>query len=324
MMDLYHEWMKVDDLAIKAVELSLPEHAQEVVKRIHLDYAQDIGMVGLLRRTHIEAGFDAAAQLFWASRREPSSPRLETVLAQLLLNIAASAIYDVMKELARDPGQVGTFIDARGITASALQAGGLDLAIAWTHLRNVWQLHRWRRDQRVEPVQTFITEMLGGTEVRIAIDGATASEVETVRRNLLYAVRGLVVQEIERSGEVVLPANGRTVSGVAASGGLGFGAPIPWPTAGRLKPIGEFVLAVPQIGGLLPDALTDLLNRCQAAVSADQSVVGHVSVYCRSIGKPLVLLGDRQMRSIQKHGFVVVDGTVGRVKLFVERAASGI
>ncbi len=324
MKALYDEWVKVDDLAIKAIELSPPEHAQEVVKRIQLDYAQDIGMVGLLRRTHVETGFHAAAQLFWASRREPSSPRLETVLAQLLLNIAASAIYDVVKELARDPGQVDTFIDTRRIAASALQAGGFDVATAWTHLRSVWQLHRWRSNNHVEPVQTFITQMLGGTEVSIAIDGATAAEVETVRRNLLYAVRGLVVEEIERSGEVLLPANGRTVLGVAASNGLGFGAPIAWPAARRLKPSGEFVLVVPQIGGLVPDALTDLLNRCQAAVSADQSLVGHVPVYCRGIGKPLVLLGERQRRAIQKHSFVVVDGTAGRIKLFIERAASGL
>lgn len=324
MKALYDEWIKVDDLAIKAIELSLPEHAQEVVKRIHLDYAQDIGMVGLLRRMHVEAGFHAAAQLFWASRREPSSPRLETVLAQLLLNIAASTIYDVIKDLARDPDQVDAFIDARGIAASALQAGGLDLATAWAHLRSVWQLHRWRSNDCVKPVQAFITQVLGGTEVSISIDGSTAAEVETVRRNLLYAVRGLVVQEIEHSGEILLPANGRTVLGVAASDGLGFGAPIAWPAASRLKPAGEFVLMVPQIGGALPNALTDLLNRCQAAISVDQSSVGHIPVYCRAIGKPLVLLGERQIGSIQKHGFVVVDGTAGRIKLFIERAASGI
>ncbi|WDF73928.1 hypothetical protein [Novosphingobium sp. KACC 22771] len=324
MNKLYEEFTKVDDIAIKAVELSLPKHAMEVIERIRLDYAQDIGIIGLLRRTHIEAGFEEAARLFWRSRREPASPRLESVLSQLLLNIAASAIFEVLKELGRDPDQIEGFIGARAIAANAWQAGGLDMVVAWDHLCRIWQLYRLKKAGSVEPVQATINETLNGAAIRIEIEGATISEVETIRQNLLYVVRGLVIQEIERSGEVVLPANGRSIVGLPASPGLGFGAPVVWPAAARLKPKGEFILAVPSIVGQLPDALTELLSACHAAVSIGTGLTGHVPVYCRSIRKPLVLVSDPQMSRILKHGFVVVDGTAGRVKLFLDRASSGL
>lgn len=324
MDELYEQWIKVDDLAIKAIELSLPRHGGEVIDRIRLDYAQDIGIIGLLRRTHLEDDFEEAARLFWRTRREPDSPRLESVLAQLLLNIAASAIYEFLKELSRDPSQIAHFIEARGIAANVWQAGGLDMVMAWDHFRRVWQLHRWKQAGRIEPVQATISETLRGAAIRIDIEGETADEVELIRQNLLYVVRGLVVQEIERSGEVLLPANGRAMEGIAASPGLGFGAPVSWPAAERLEPRGEFILAVPPIGGQIPDALTVLLSRCQAAISTDRGLTGHVPVYCRGIAKPLALVSDQQMNRILKHEFVVVDGTTGRIKLFLDRASSGV
>lgn len=245
MISVYEQWVKVDDLAIKAIELSLPDHGSEIIERIRSDYAQDIGIIGLLRRTHLEAGFDDAAQLYWGSRREPTSPRLESVLGQLLLNIAASAIFEVLRELGRDPSQIAGFIESRAIAANVMHAGGLDLAVAWVHLSRIWQLHRWKRAGVIEPVRATIREMLEGATIHVDIEGKTASEVEKIRQNLLYAVRGLVIEEIERSGDVVLPANGRTIEGTAASYGLGFGAPVCWPAAGRLKPTGQYVLAVP-------------------------------------------------------------------------------
>lgn len=322
--ELYDELAKVDDIAIKAVELSLPKHAVEVIERIRLDYAQDIGIIGLLRRTHIEAGFDEALQLFWRSRREPTSPRLESVLSQMLLNIAASAIFEVLKDIGRDPEQIKGFMSARAIAASVWQAGGLDMVLAWDQLCRVWQLYILKKAGKVEPVQAAITETLNGCAIRIEIEGETVSEVETLRQNLLYAVRGLVIQEIERSGEIVLPANGHEIVGVPASSGLGFGPPALWPAARRLNPAGEFILAVPSIGGQLPEALTKLLSACQAAVSTDIGLTGHVSVYCRSIGKPLVLVTDTQMNCILAHNFIVVDGTAGRIKLFLDRASSRV
>jgi hypothetical protein len=321
---LYEQWIKVDDIAIKAVELSLPHHDAEIVERIRLDYAQDIGLIGLLRRTHVEVNFEEAARLFWGSRREPTSPRLESLISQLLLNIAASAIFDILKELGRDPAQIANFIDARAIANDALQLGTFDLIAAWDHLLQIWQLHRWKQAGRIEPVRATISETLAGGTIRLEIEGATTTEVEVIRKNLLYAVRGLVIQEIERSGEVLLPANGRTIVGIPASAGIGFGTPVRWPAAARLEPGGKFILAVPPIGGRLPEALTDLISDCQAVVSTEKGLTGHVAVFCRSIAKPLVLVSQQQMTRLVKHGFLVVDGTAGRIKLFLDQLSSGL
>lgn len=54
----YHDWIKVDDLALKAIQLSLNEADRDViVSRITSDYMTDVGAIGMLRQRWLETAF---------------------------------------------------------------------------------------------------------------------------------------------------------------------------------------------------------------------------------------------------------------------------
>ncbi|MEP3225651.1 MAG: PEP-utilizing enzyme [Parasphingorhabdus sp.] len=321
--DLLNDWSKVDDIAVKALSLSLTNSVGEVVmQRLRNDYLQDVGIIGLLRQTYVEHSLEATAKQFWESRREANSPRVESLIAQLLLNITASGIFEVLKELYQDPQQLKLFLSDRNIAAISLYNTRFDVALAWRDLKMLFQLHKLKSGHNAETVKTVISEVLSGHKIRIEIEGDVENDINSLQKNLQYALRGLVFNEIEKSGEVILPANGRSLRGRPGSHGIGWGGPVMWPAAELARPTGEYVLVVSDFQGALPDNFMHIMSTAQAVVS-DGGMTGHIAVFCRGIGVPLVLVNSRKLTSICKHGFVAIDGTIGIIKLFLTRAASG-
>ena len=77
MSDAYHTLAAFDDLAFAAMKISLSEPEQSIiVERLREDWMTDVGVIGLLRRQHIETqSVETPAKLYWESRREAlSSP----------------------------------------------------------------------------------------------------------------------------------------------------------------------------------------------------------------------------------------------------------
>jgi hypothetical protein len=55
MSDAYHALAAFDDLAFAALKISLSEPEQSIiVERLREDWMTDVGVIGLLRRQHIE------------------------------------------------------------------------------------------------------------------------------------------------------------------------------------------------------------------------------------------------------------------------------
>ena len=78
MSDAYRTLALFDDIAFAALKVSLSEPERSIiVERLRQDWMTDVGVIGLLRREHVESKTaQAPAKLYWESRREPLSPRI--------------------------------------------------------------------------------------------------------------------------------------------------------------------------------------------------------------------------------------------------------
>jgi hypothetical protein len=129
MADEYREWIKVDDLALRALRLSLwREERDTILERVTADYVTDIGAIGLLRQEWFATGsIDEVARTYWGSRREPESPRLESLLVQLLLNLAAAGIFEALRDLAKEPHHVAALLADRDLHIGMLSSINFNL-----------------------------------------------------------------------------------------------------------------------------------------------------------------------------------------------------
>src|ERR1044071_1541235 len=90
--DAYRSLVAFDDVAFSALKISLsePEHSI-VLDRLRQDWMIDVGVIGILRRQQLRTkSAEATAELYWNSRREPQSPRIESLLASFLINLSSA------------------------------------------------------------------------------------------------------------------------------------------------------------------------------------------------------------------------------------------
>lgn len=318
MNSIYRDWTKVDDLALTALKLSLyADKGLALVDRIASDYMTDIGAIGLLRQMWLESGsIDQVSRVYWSSRREPESPRIESLLAQLLMNLAASGIFEAIKEIATQPAHVIEFLTQRGVDLGALNSLNFSITEAWEQLTRLWQLHRWKNQGETERAQRVIRMVLDGGIVEVEADAHTLREIERLRRNLEAAVRGIVRQEIERDGRITLPENGRRYSGAPASAGCGQGRPIPWRIATEAPPNGEFILLIPHSASIGENLM--LIMEAKGVVTT-AGPISHIQVLSRGMKRPAVLVSEDILRDLESYGHLIVDGAAGKVAGFFER-----
>jgi hypothetical protein len=310
----YHDWIKVDDLALKAIQLSLSEADRDViVGRIASDYMTDVGAIGMLRQRWLETGsIEDVARLYWGSRREPESPRIESLVGQLLLNLAASGIFEVLKEIAKEPAYVTDFLRQRELHAGLLNSVGF-ATDAWDQLARLWQLHRWKRTGETERVQNVIRIVLAHGTIHVEADEQTRRELKQLRSNLEAVARGIVSQEIEREGALALPQDGRRYEGGAASPGLGQGRPIQWKDAIEGATCYNFVLLVPGSG---PIGDEHMLVMSASAVVTTGGPTSHIQVMARGMKRPAVQVDEHTLRDLAAYKHLIVDGTKGRIAGF--------
>lgn len=309
----YDQLAKLDDLAFRLLQLAIsPQDQAEFCDRIAVDYLQDLGMMGFLRRAHVES--DSVAKighLYWGSRREPASPRLESLIGTLLMNIASSVLYDALKEMALNPHVRALILD-RGLDIVQLPLAGIDVQSAWRDLASLWQMREWRQEDRIEEAASAIKIVLEGGELTVHIEAKTQKAVDILKVNVEMISRGLVAREVERDTSVKLPANGRRYEGAAASPGLGRGRVEKWPAPGARWPEGVFVLLIPQEADAASFDLPLLIARA-AAVVTNGGMTGHAAVSARGARRPAVIVSSTLLRDFEAYDELIVDGSAGLV-----------
>src|ERR1700733_12562955 len=162
-VDLYHLFTAFDDIAFSALKVSLSEPERSLIlDRLRQDWMTDVGVIGVLGKQKIQnKQGEATARLFWEPRREPLSPRVESVLASFLINLASSVVYDVLKEIINEGYNPSKLLEAHGVTMMAATAFVSETNILLEHVRTFMRLHRAKQDvTRAEEIRNAVRAVL--------------------------------------------------------------------------------------------------------------------------------------------------------------------
>ncbi|WBU29435.1 PEP-utilizing enzyme [Rhodopseudomonas palustris] len=315
-IDYYHLLTAVDDFAFAALKISLSEPERTiVVSRLREDWMADVGVIGVLRRQHIlTRSIEEPARTYWLSRREPLSPRIESLLASFLMNLASSLAYDILKELANDGYDVARLLRGRGIDLSLVGGfiGQIDVLTA--HVRTFLALHRAKQDEtRSEEVRNILSNVLEGQRLKLNVEDVDAA-VELLMKNLEPAIRGVIAEEMKKKNIYVdTKANGVLTRGLGVSPGLGYGPPACFDPENPESIPKNVVLL---IEGKTGTFALSCLEAAVAIITWDCRETSHVPVMCRGIGKPAVITAREEADMLLRRKFLVVDGSSGLIRSF--------
>jgi phosphohistidine swiveling domain-containing protein len=317
-IDSYHLLTAVDDFAFAALKVSLSESERTVVvTRLREDWTADVGVIGVLRRQHIlTRSIEEPARTYWHSRREPLSPRVESLLASILINLASSLTYDILKEFANDGYDVARLLRDRGIDLGLVGGFIAQIDVMLAHVRVLIALHRAKQDEaRSEEVRNIVSEVLEGRALKLNVEDVNVA-VELLMKNLKPAIRGVIAEELKkRRVHVDTKANGVLTRGAGVSPGMGYGAPTYFNLENLHSPPEHGVLFVEGKTG--PSAsVVSCLEVAAAVVTWDCGDTSHVPVMCRGIGKPAVITTREEADTLLRRKFLVVDGSSGLIRSF--------
>jgi hypothetical protein len=322
---LFASAKKVDDLAFQILAKSLPEDLAPLIsKRILYDYMSDIGAIGILREIYLQ-DFDLTkiCKLYWRSRREVGNPNFESIMAQLLMNVCASFIYDQIKILYDSGIMTQKWLSTRDILATAAFFSPSEFAQVLQHTRMMYSLYRSKSDELgAKKASQFVKNTLSDqATLQPELNSRDVRGFELILENIRVIAKAIVVDSVRNTGHKVrVPLDGMVIRGLPASGGLAWGRPIPATTYMSLEnPVGEFVIAMDS-NDLDPENAVTALYQGTAAITGD-FMTGHVSVLSRGLGKPCVGSINWKDQSLSNFSFVVVDGFAGTARFFLERPA---
>ena len=321
MRDKYHTLTAVDDIAFAALKLSLVEPERTVViERLREDWMSDVGVIGVLRQEHLlTRSAESPARVYWASRREPMSPRIESLLASFLLDMASAIVYDVLKEFAADNYNILKFLEDRGVTGAALTVFVGDIGVFVEHVRLFMRLHRLKRDvARADEICSVVQAVLSHREFEV--DDSADTAVDLLMANLVPAIRGILKTELKEHGvHIADTADGILSEGLAVSPGFGFGVPMRWHGGHAAHEISGYVLLLDERdvhGGV--DSRPHM-EEAEAVVFWDGSMTSHVAVICRGIHRAAVMVPMPEAEMLARKSFLAVDGSNGKIRGYHNR-----
>jgi hypothetical protein len=316
---------KIDDLVFQVLAKSLPEDLAHLIsKRILYDYMSDIGAIGILRELYLQ-DFDLTkvCKLYWRSRREVGNPNFESIMAQLLMNVCASFIYDQIKILYDSGIITQKWLSVREILATATFFSPSEFTQVLQHTRMMYSLYRSKSDELgAKKASQFVKDTLSDqAALQPELNSRDVKTFELILENIRVIARGIVVDSVRDTGhKVKIPLGGVVIRGLPASGGFAWGKPIAATKYVSLKdPVGEFVIAMDSYD-LDPENAVTALYQGTAAITGD-FMTGHVSVLSRGLGRPCVGAINWKDESLSNFSFVVVDGFAGTARFFLERPA---
>jgi phosphohistidine swiveling domain-containing protein len=321
-VDVYHIFTAFDDIAFSALKVSLSEPERSLIlERLRQDWMTDVGVIGVPRQQQIQTkSAEAAARVYWGSRREPLSPRVESLLASFLINLASALAYDVLKEFSNVGYDVSKLLEGRGVNISAVTGFVGEISILLEHVRAFMRLYRAKQDTaRSEEIRNAVQAVLDGQMLEIQ-DRSADVAVDLLMENLVPAVRGVIVEELKKKNVFVdTKADGVLTQGMPASVGFGFGPPVRW-KGQRIDLTGRsYVLLVAD-----SDIAHDIeprppLEEAAAIISWGGGMTSHVAVVSRALGRPAVIISASEVDMLMRRKFLLVDGSKGEVRSFHKR-----
>jgi len=282
----------------------------------------DLGAIGILRKLYLEnLDLNHVCELYWGSRREIGNPNFESLLGQLLINISASIVYDLIKLLYESGVITEQWLALRRISATAGFLSPAQLLQVFEHTRLLLSLYRLKQEPSgIDSASKFVRDTLAGdlTSTAETSSAPDAREFELILANMRVIARAVVIDSVRETGHAaIVPAGGLTLSGLPASSGVAWGKPITALEYLSSKPTGDFIIAIDS-NQLDADSTVMALHRGLASITSD-TMTGHVSVLARGIGKPCVAAIDWRAQKLENFSFAIVDGGKGIVRLFVQR-----
>lgn len=280
----------------------------------------DVGVIGFLRRQQIETqSMEVPAKLYWESRREPLSPRIESLFASFLINLAAAVVYDVLKELAAANYDVAPILQERGANLTVIAGFAAELRIFIEHARIFMRLHRAKEDvRRLNEVRDVIKAVLSNEKIAIENPDADAA-FDILMANLVPAVQGVIKEELKKGGIFVADQADAVLSrGHAASPGFGIGAPVRWKRE-TIHHIAPYILLIGnQDAHGEPDPRL-AIEQSAGVVSWDGGMYSHIAIACRIVRRAAVIISAQEAAMLERKKFLVVDGTNGEVRSYHHR-----
>ncbi|MFC1459347.1 PEP-utilizing enzyme [Microvirga arabica] len=322
MIDSYRALVLVDDIAFRALKISLVEPERStILNRLRDDWSTDVGVIGVLRQEQLRSGSAVdAAYLYWSSRREPTSPRIESLLASFLINLASSLTYDLLKDLIAQNYDLSKLLDVRGVTPAIVGAFTSDIPLLIAHVKTFIGLHRMKFDlNQAAELERQVARVIEKREA--PVPGVDAEQVvDLLMKNLVPAVKGIVKEELERKGVFLADnTNGVLTRGLPASPGYGFGVPIRWTNDLITQPRERYVLLISDKDVQPANDVLPLMEGASAVVSWFGYMTSHVAVTCRGIGRPAVIVTPQLADMLGRKNFLVVSGTEGEIRSYHSR-----
>jgi phosphohistidine swiveling domain-containing protein len=319
---LYRALVAVDDIAFAALKISMSEPERSIViDRLRGDWMTDVGVIGLLRKIHIQTqSIEAPALAYWSSRREPLSPRIESLLSSFLINLASAVVYDVLKEFANSGYNVSALLLARGADIASAVGFVEQISTILAHVRTFIAIHRAKQDERRRgEVVKVVQGVLDGRQLDFhSSDAADAAEL--LIKNLVPAVRGILAEELEKQLVIVdTAANGVLTRGVGASPGVGFGPPVRWDAMKISSERTPHVLFIVEGALEVESSLSILIEEAAAVVTWRGGMTSHIPIACRGVGRPAIIVKEEEAEMLMRRKFLIVDGRAGLVRSFSRR-----
>jgi phosphohistidine swiveling domain-containing protein len=318
MSDAYHTLAIFDDLAFAALKVSLAEPDRSIIiERLSQDWMTDEGIIGLLRRQHIETkSLEAPAQVYWESRREPLSPRIESLLASVLINLASSMVFEFLRGLVAGEYDLSGFLQERGANVRTIIGFSGDIQTLTEHARILMRLYRAKEDQRrADEVRRVVQDVLAGQKITIA-DASADRATELLLANLVPTIQGVIKEELKKSRVYVADEADAVLSkGLPAAPGFGIGVPVLWKDR-QIELIPPFVLLTPNTDASNKPDLRRAIEQSVAVVAWNGGMTSHIAVACRTIGRPAVLVSAPEADMLRPKKFLVVDGSSGTIRSY--------
>ena len=316
----YRETLKFDDISLKILELSLPHlYATRIIERIKIDYTTDIGIISLLReKYYMDQSLTNVCLLYWNSRIHKRAARLESIFSQLLLNIAANAIYDVLKDMASDADKLEKFMQMRRIAEENIAAFGWDLAQAWAHVRILVEMWLARAQDRFAELNETVLSVISGGDITFPESSQGETELKVIRANIEACTRGLLIRELEKVGyRFMVPLNGVKVRAIEGGGGFGWGKPRMWNKSELTYKEGDFVLI--SSGYDIPvDQIPNSIKLSNGVIQCGGDISSHILLVARGMGKAWAMVPKDLLEPFCRQKILVIDGFQTLVWLFHE------
>lgn len=343
--DLHHS---LDTLIFTSVNRVLKAKSlREAHKHFYLDFVKDVGIINLLRKEYFRSGrIKKIFRLYQGTRRDPENHHYESLFALLVITITGSVMSGVILELYKDNKEkIGKFVnrsvidkvrkrkDTDNVVKKFSDVEAKRLMLDFVSLKNAY-LARLMLDRSIITLSQYCCLVdFFLDERRVQISNILLGKYKVFQEAykklndyinedmILQAIkiyaRGTVIQYLEQIGIEIPPPKGIKTAfllrGLAAAPGVGKGKSIlfvPGMSPTRFKQRGFLLCIDSNHFNQLPDDVF-VMDSANGIITCNCGMISHIPLICRGMGKPCVVIKEKELHSLKDKDNMWISGTVG-------------